>query len=482
MTFGNPHRRNTRRRRALLMALGSAVLAGTAIAAPAPAQAQPHGTLGWQTCADAPGRECAELSVPLDYREPDGPHTRLAVYRLRSDHPEARRGTLLLIAGGPGGAGKQMLAAEGERVRAATKGAYDIVAFDPRGVGGSTPTSCQLDPDDRKLAKLRGWPGPGGDIGENVARSRRIAAACDRNGGPLLRSLSTANEVRDIDQLRQALGERKLSAWGRSYGTYVGAWYAQQYPQHTDRWVLDSNDDPDPALVARGWLAHMAKGAEDRFPDFAKWAAAHGLAKRPQDVRPMFLALAARLDRQPGGQGNELRNTLQMSLYSDGSFQALGDAIRAAQAGRPLPSPAASDQEAAVMVATICNDARWPGEVAGYARAVATDRVRYPLTNGMPANITPCAFWKNAPADRPVRIDGHGPANVLMVQNLRDPATPYRYALRMREAFGKRARLVSVDSGGHGAYLANGNACGDAAVTAFLTEGRRPGHDLICKR
>lgn len=122
----------------------------------------------------------------------------------------------------------------------------------------------------------------------------------------MLRSFTTANEVRDLDRLREALGERKLSAWGVSYGTYVGAVYAQKYPRHTDRWVLDSSGDPDPERVARGWLANMAQGADDRFPDFAAWAAHPDrdreglrLAGRAEEVRPLVVSLAAALDRAP---------------------------------------------------------------------------------------------------------------------------------------------------------------------------------------
>lgn len=122
----------------------------------------------------------------------------------------------------------------------------------------------------------------------------------------MLRSLTSANEVRDLDRLRQSLGEERVTAWARSYGSYVAAAYAQKYPRHTDRRVLDSSGDPDPTRVGRGWTANLARGAEDRFPDFATWAAdpareAEGLrlARRPGHVRPLFLDLAARLDRQP---------------------------------------------------------------------------------------------------------------------------------------------------------------------------------------
>lgn len=121
----------------------------------------------------------------------------------------------------------------------------------------------------------------------------------------------------------------------------------------------------------------------------------------------------------------------------------------------------------------------WPRPTADYPRAVAEERAAHPLTAGMPANVMPCAFWPR-PTEPPVAVTSHGPSNVLLVQNLRDPATPYSGALKLRQAFGDRARMVAVDSGGHDAYLANGNACGDALVTDFLVTGRRPATDTRC--
>ncbi|MFI6722841.1 alpha/beta hydrolase [Streptomyces atratus] len=470
-------------------------------AAPATASVS---ALEWQPCAEDGGpasQECAELPVPLDYRRPDGPQIGLAVTRVRSDRPSARRGTLLVIPGGPGSSGVQRVTQKGQQLQRETAGQYDIVGLDPRGTGGSPKASCGLAPEDRELVNLRSWPAADGSITENVERSRRIAEACARNGGALLRSLTTANEVRDIDRFRQALGEEKLSAWGSSYGTYVGAVYAQKYPQHTDRLVLDSSGDPDPSRVEQGWLANMAVGADDRFPDFARWAAdpardAEGLrlAERAEDVRPLVLELAARLDREPKESttagvpltGNRLRQAIQLALYRDSAFAQLAGLVQEARDAsvKPvLPAELAGpmpDQDAAVTIGVICNDVRWPGSIPSYRRAVAADRVKHPLTAGMTVNITPCAFWKDVPVERPTRITDEGPSNILMIQGLRDPATPYSGALKMREALGDRARLVAVDHGGHGLYLGNGNACGDRAVTTFLTTGTRPEQDTYC--
>ncbi|MFE2493947.1 alpha/beta hydrolase [Streptomyces scopuliridis] len=210
----------------------------------------------------------------------------------------------------------------------------------------------------------------------------------------------------------------------------------------------------------------------------------------------MFLALAAKLNREPRESttaglpltGNRLRQALQNALYSDAAFPQLARLTRSAMdpAGKPVLPPDLAqpqplpDEDAAVTAAVICNDVRWPGSVPAYERAVTADRVRHPLTAGMPVNAFACSFWKDAPAEKPTRITPKGPSNILMIQNLRDPSTPYSGALKMREALGARARLVTVDHGGHGVYLDNGNACGDRTVTEFLTSGRRPARDTYC--
>ncbi|WP_431042886.1 alpha/beta hydrolase [Streptomyces sp. P1-3] len=471
---------------------GAAHATGTGAASAAP---------DWKPCTGDdldPRQECATISVPLDYAKPRGEQITLAISRVRSERPQARRGTLLLIPGGPGGSSIDGPSTTGKKLPQSVRDAYDIVGFDPRGMGGSTPVTCGLGHDDLALVNLRPWPDADGGIERNATTGRRLAEACARNGGPVLRSISTANEARDIDRIRQALGERKLSAWGESYGTYAGAVYAQMFPGRTDRWVLDSNDDPDPKRVARGWLANKATGVEDAFPDFAAWAAApdnpHRLADSAAEVRPLFLKLAARLDREPipwpGANpaelnGNVLRQSLMEALDSKTHFPALAQLIRAARDGSPLPAPNTPPDEAmqnttAVSVATICNDVSWPTSIPGYQRAVAESRKSHPLTAGMPVNVSPCSFWPYAPKEKPVRITPDGPSNVLMIQNRRDPSTPLAGALRMREAFGGRARMVTVDAVGHGVYRANGNACGDATVTDFLVHGKRPARDMAC--
>ncbi|MER6948432.1 alpha/beta hydrolase [Nonomuraea sp. NPDC000554] len=454
----------------------------------------------WDACPAAVDQrqECTTLQVPLDYSAPAGETISLAVSRIRTAKPGLRRGVLVIIPGGPGSPGLNRPSTLAGRLPQDVLDRYDLVGFDPRGVGQSTPVSCGLDHDDLAPTRLKPWPSADGDITENVNWSRRIAEACARNAGPLLRHISTRDEARDLDRIRAALGEQRLSYWGVSYGTYAGAVYATMFPDRTDRVVLDSNDDPDPHRVARTWLSNYAVGVEDRFPDFAAWAAArdgeYGLGADPAAVRSTVIGLAARLDRDPlpwqGGNpselnGNVLRETMLNAFYSDANFPALAGLMKAALASGPLPAPntppdAVMQTIAATAGATMCNDVEWPDSVGTHQRLVTRNRAAYPLTAGMPVNMGPCAFWPYRPAERPVRVTSRGPSNVLLVQNLRDPSTPHSGALRMREAFGQRARMVSVDSGGHGSYLANGNACGDRTVTEFLVSGRRPARDVLC--
>ncbi|MGI5454679.1 alpha/beta hydrolase [Streptomyces sp. CA-249302] len=484
---------------AALIAAASGIVFGvltplTASAADAP--------LEWGRCTGSgldPRQQCATLKVPLDYARPGGPKIDLALSRIPAEKPSARRGALLLIPGGPGGSSLDDPSGKGQKLPKDVRNAYDLIGFAPRGNAPSTALSCGLDHADLALTKLRPWPAPDGSVAENMSNARRVADTCARNGGELIRHISTVDNARDIDRIRAALGERKISAWGVSYGTYVGAAYAQLFPQRTDRIVLDSNGNPDPVRAERAWLQAYEVGVEDNFPEFAKWASAPGnpyrLADTAAEVRPLFLRLAARLDREPipwpGANpeelnGNVLRQTMLNSFYDPDDYAGLAQLILAARKGTVLPAPQSPPDSAlqnvtAVGVATICNDVAWPKSTAVYRKAVEESRAKYPLTAGMPRNAMVCAAWPWQPKRAPVRITDRGPADVLLVQDERDVATPLSSARKMREAFGRRAVMVTVDSTGHEAYLANGNACGDATVSRFLATGERPDADLYCK-
>ncbi|KOV68611.1 hypothetical protein ADL00_12775 [Streptomyces sp. AS58] len=487
-------------RNTALVATAAAVLAGPS-SPPAASAAPAVRPLEWGRCAGPdldPRQRCATVEVPMDYADPAGPRIGIVVSRIPSENPAARRGALLMIPGGPGGTSVDAPSEKGQRLPRAVREAYDLIGFAPRGNTPSTAVGCGLQHADLATSRLRPWPAPDGSVADNMLSARRMSDACASNGGELIRHIGTANVARDIDRVRAALGEPRLSAWGVSYGTYVGAVYGQLYPHRTDRIVLDSNGDPDPVRVQRAWLAGFERGVEDVFPEFAAWASAPGnpdrVARTAAQVRSRFLSLAARLDRaplpRPGANppvldGNELRQAMLSALYDPDGFADLARLMRAAERGTALPAPPSPPEEllqnaTAVGAGTICNDAAWPRSAEVYQRDVTDSRAAYPLTAGMPRNAMLCAAWPYRPRQQAVRITGDGPSNVLLVQNERDVATPLSGALRMRQALGRRAVMVTVDATGHDAYLANGNACGDRTVTDFLTSGRRPDMDVRC--
>ncbi|MEV6941352.1 alpha/beta hydrolase [Streptomyces sp. NPDC051172] len=484
---------------AALIAAASGLVFGAVTPLSASAAEQP---LKWTRCAGSgldPRQQCATLEVPMDHAHPGGRTIDIAVSRIPAEKPSARRGALLLIAGGPGGTSLNDPSGKGQKLPQDVRDAYDLIGFAPRGNAPSTTVGCGLDHGDLALSKLRPWPAPDGSVTENMRTARRVAAACAANGSELMRHITTKDNARDIDRIRAALGERRLSAWGVSYGTYVGAAYSEMFPQRTDRIVLDSNDNPDPVRAERAWVAAYEAGVEDNFPEFARWASAPGnpyrLAGTAAEVRPLFLRLAARLDREPlpwpGANpeelnGNVLRQTMLDSLTDPDRYPTLAKLITAALKRTVPPAPTAPPDAAmqnvvAVSAATICNDAAWPRDAATYRRGVAESRAKHPLTAGMPRNALVCAAWPWQPKEPPVRITDRGPSNVLLVQNERDLATPLSGALKLREALGRRAVMVTNDATGHEAYLANGTRCGDETVSRFLATGERPRQDIHCR-
>ncbi|MGX5209691.1 alpha/beta hydrolase [Streptomyces violaceus] len=481
-------------------ALAAAVGVVLGLAGPGGASATPADPLKWTKCEGTgldPRQQCATVDVPMDYSDPDGGKIQIAVSRLPSEKPSARRGALLLIPGGPGGVSLADPSGKGQKLPQKVRDAYDLIGFAPRGMAPSSTASCGLESKDLALAKLP-WPTPDGSVTETMATARRIADACALNGGELIRHLSTANDARDLDRVRATLGESRISAWGDSYGTYVGSVYSQLFPHRTDRIVLDSNNNPDHTRVGRAWLAAFETGVEDNFPEFAKWASRPGnpyrVARKAADVRPLFLRLAERLDREPlpwpGADpaelnGNVLRQTMLTSLYAPDDYPTLAQMILAARKGTVPPVPEAPDESmmqnaAAVGAGILCNNVAWPRSAAHYQKSVDESRAKFPLTAGMPRGPMLCAAWPYEPREPAVRITDRGPSNILLVQNERDVASPLSGARELRRAFGDRAVMVTVNSTGHGAYLANGNACGDRAVSRFLATGERPDRDTYC--
>lgn len=472
------------------------ILAGMTVLAP-PASAQPG--LTWTGCPPSlvqfphdPRLRCATLNVPLDYRAPAGRTIEVVISRIATAKPGLRRGVLLHNGGGPGFPSLHLPVAYARVYPPEVLERYDLIGFDPRGVGYSTPVTCGRPLSGFPPERLFPFPAPDGSIDQNVQFAREAARDCLAAGGDVLPHITTANTARDIDRIRIALGERELSYNSGSYGSYLGAVYATLFADRTDRVVIDSN--PDPAKVWHDHWTLWDHGNELRLNDLTSWLAerdsTYHLGATAAQVRQRYFDLIARLDAEPVVHpeigpitGNVLRAYTRALIYHTVQFPDLAQFWVFADRGGPAPkrvtqAAVPGDNQIASLLAVTCGDSRAPRDIEHYRREVAVHRVLFPAMNGMGANIWPCAFWRD-PVEPPVRVTSKGPSNILMVQTLRDPATPYVGALGMRRALGQRATMITVDTGNHGAYDPSTPSCAVRGVHTYLATGVRPA-DQFC--
>jgi pimeloyl-ACP methyl ester carboxylesterase len=475
--------------------LSLTLISGLLVVPAAASAASPGPALTWGACPPPvagavrdPRLECATLRVPMDYRRPRGRTIDIAVSRIRTATPGLRRGVLLSNPGGPGVSDLDVPSDMAQSFPAELLTRYDLIGFDPRGIGSSTPISCGLGPDVPADLSLP-YPAPDGSIARNVAYARTTAAGCAAHTGDLLPYITTANTARDMDAIRAALGEPKLSFYGVSYGSYLGAVYTTLFPQRTDRMVLDSAIDP--GLVWHEMWRSWNEAVALRLPDFTTWAAArdatYHLGSTPEAVTRTYYRLVARLDRHPvtlpdgtAATGNYLRELTRRALYFDDYLPGLAEGWRflATGAGTAPSMPLFSDNQNSVMYAIACNDAAWVRNPRHYAHDVSADRRQWPASGGMPGNIWPCAFWPNQPIEPRVTVTDRGPRNVLIAQQTRDPSTSLRSALGLRRALGHRAAMVTVDAGGH--VTIGRGTCADTIGIEFFVTGALPAHDQFC--
>ncbi|MFG2295540.1 alpha/beta hydrolase [Streptomyces sp. NPDC048603] len=468
----------------------------------------------WQRCAaDQPAAyECATLKVPLDYRRPEGRKIDLAISRIKSTNPAKRQGILLSNPGGPGGPGLDMPLLMHQQMPANVRDQYDLIGFDPRGVGKSSPITCGLTEAEQNFDRAY----RPGTYAADVAWARTVADKCREKSGDVLRHITTRNTARDMDTVRAVLGEKKTSFVGYSYGTYLGAVYSQMFPQRTDRFVLDSAVDPQRAW--RGMIQVWATEAEPAYQRWTRWAAernaAYGLGSTPEAVSKTFWGLVAQADRKPidffGSKlkGDDIRAGRALFFYPQQASDVIKQ-LKAAAEGKPMPKNQAAaddlrkllpgtliadayagratgaepgvpaDNGSAVFWAVVCGDtAAWPRYTEQYARDAAADKKKYPLYGDMASNIKPCAFW-DRPAEAATPMNK--PANVLTVQNEWDSQTPLVSGQGMHRAL-KGSRMVLAAGGeGHAVYLFDPRSCVNAPVNDYLATGRLPAKDLTCK-
>ncbi|MGW6577803.1 alpha/beta hydrolase [Streptomyces globisporus] len=545
-----------RRRPALATALAlacSAVLTsctagpatGPGRAAASPASADPASRpdltsfysqrLRWSDC-DTEGYACARLTVPRDYDDPgNGKTFVLPVARAEAGKPDRRIGSLVYNPGGPGAAGVQSLE-EGmdEAFGRTARDRFDIVAFDPRGVGASIPaltcTASDDAPEEMEEAEAMEPPASEGVAPlhprtekERTAAdegARAAAEDCERHSGGLLRHVGTRDAARDLDVLRAALGERELTYLGWSYGTSLGTAYAELFPRRVRAMVLDGAIDPslDWSQRVLSQSAGFRRSVEDYADRCAEIAGDSCPADSPDAIRTLIEGLYTRAERAPlpvsedssyaeygGMDATAVLDAVSMAMYTpEDQWEPLSRALAAADAGdatelgaldeeEPAPaeedpspedteedsgdegSPAAggtpADNEGAALTAVNCLDVPHPRDLNAYWDALP----RAEKAAGVygTAGVTAeltCRGWPSG-GRMPHRVDADGVSPVLVVGTTGDPSTPYEEAVSLADQF-PGGMLLTYEGVGHTAY-GRGGACVTEKVDAYLV-GLKP--------
>ncbi|WP_330173091.1 alpha/beta hydrolase [Streptomyces sp. NBC_01498] len=454
---------------------------------------------------------CGTVEVPLDYARPDGELITLTVSRVKASgrtgaaggegkavETVRRQGALVYNPGGPGASSMAFpLAAElPEWKRIAT--AYDLVGYAPRGVGRSAPLSCQSPADFTKAPTLAPTHPSESYKQERVAGAKAYAQGCARTTGPALRHYTSLNNARDLDVLRAALGEKKLSFMGASYGTYFGSLYATLFPSHVRRMVFDSAVNPAQEQIWYRNNLDQSLAFEQRWADFRTWVAKHDttyrLGSTPDAVQRNYERVKAAVTGRPAGGKvgpGQLHAAMLGAGYYDDYWAMRATALSEFLKGntKPLidqatPRPAAaadSENGNAVYTAVECNDAPWPTDWKTWDRDNTELATRAPFETWDNAWMNlPCAFWP-APRQRPLNV-GTAPGRLpptLILSAERDAATPYPGALELQRRLPGSVLITERAAGAHG--LAGGpNQCVNDHLEAYLLTGKTPPHHADC--
>lgn len=459
--------------------------------------------LAWEKCQAA---QCATLKVPLDYAEPDGDQIEISLLRMVATKPKERMGSLVVNPGGPGGSGVDYARAADFIIGKPVRQRYDVVGFDPRGVQRSQPIDCLPDAEMDAFLGQDPTPDDAAEVQEFAAAGKEFALGCEQRTGALVGHVSTVDAAKDMDILRSALGDEKLNFLGKSYGTFLGATYAELFPELVGRFVLDGVLPPDitSAEVAKG----QAEGFERATRAYAASCVEEGdcpLGTSVDEVMSGLRGLLIRLDQQPvpmqDGRLSQLTEGwaatgIAQAMYDQGSWgiltDALSDVVRkndgtelmklADQYAQRNQNGAYAGNLLEAFYAISCLDNPDSSDPAVYAQR-ARDNAEVAPTWGpfLAWGSLVCGQWPVEAAEGgggPHKISAEGSGPIVVVGTTRDPATPYEWSVRLRDQL-SNARLLTFDGDGHTAY-ARSNSCIDDAINDYYTKGKTPQDDTTC--
>jgi pimeloyl-ACP methyl ester carboxylesterase len=435
---------------------------------------RPSPTIAWRSCGS--GVECATVLVPRDAARPDGDQLDLAVARRPATGPGERIGTLFFNPGGPGAAGTTYV--KGASLDPELNERFDIVSWDPRGVGGSAPVAC--DDHTRAYQALDWSPDDATEQGALDSAAREIASDCAASYEHL-DSLTTDATARDLDALRAAVGDDQVSFIGFSYGTFIGLRYAELFPTRVRAMVLDGVVDPTQDL--EGLLAGQTRALETHMDQV--FASCRPPTCPLKDAAATYDRIAARVETAPlvGRSGRPVGPTVLAFAAISSSYDAHGQdtflrALAAADAGDGAALSSLAQQywdssSYPSYLAILCADSPHPDGAEAYSTLATHLRAISPRFGETMANeVLACAFWKtpNPPAPRPA-VHAPGAPPILVVGNTGDVATPLQAAQDVAGAL-ERGVLLTYAGQGHTSF--GKSSCVDAAIRAYLTELTTP--------
>jgi pimeloyl-ACP methyl ester carboxylesterase len=456
--------------------------------------------LKWSSCHGS--FQCSSLVVPVDYANPAKSTLNIAVVRLKASGK--RIGSVVINPGGPGGSGIDYALAADRVITGSVRERFDVVGFDPRGVGQSSPIRCLTPSALDHYVAVDPSPDNSAELNDLVNSSKNFANGCKQRSGRLLPFVGTVNAARDMDILRAALGDAKFTYIGKSYGTFLGATYAQLFPTHIRALVLDGALDP--ALPAREIDRTQAGGFEVALTAFLKDCVTHNcpLGSTYSSAQKKLEQLITSVDAHPlpasnapgddGRKVNEayavigvatalyarswwptLRAGLGAALQGDGSILLqLADSLTDRHADGTFGNLSEAN------MAVNCLDRPLPKTLSTYqrdAKAWAADAPHFgPL---IAFGDLACAYWPVPPTGRPAPLTAKGAPPILVIGTTRDPATPYAWAVALARQLTSGV-LLSYNGDGHTVYGDGSSSCVDRIGNAYLISLKVPTDGSRC--
>jgi pimeloyl-ACP methyl ester carboxylesterase len=485
----------------------AAACTGTPNSKAAPSPQGPQGMaryyaqdVSWKDCGG--GFQCGTLHMPLDYNRPDGTRVTMAVIRLPAEGQ--RKGSLLINPGGPGGSGVQFVRDAARQYGADLRKNFDLVGFDPRGVNlTKQPVRCLTSKELDRFFATDTSPDDTAELNDLVKVSKGWADACKTRIPSLLPYVGTVNAAKDMDILRAALCDPGMTYYGASYGTYLGAYYAELFPHRVRAMVLDGAVDPK--LSGDAVNIEQAKGFDTAVHAFA--ADCVKVADCPLGTGTTHSALLrlqrlfTQTDKRPLknnlGDGRVVNEPLvelgvASALYNKQTWPILrlalksaidqGDGTTLLRLGDLLvernKDGSYSNQSEANM-AINCVDKPYSHSLASWKDQAARAKKAAPIFGQFVVwGTLPCGYWPVASHEQPRPLHADGAKPIVVVGTTRDPATPYKWAQNLASQL-RSGVLLSLDGDGHTAYL-QGNPCITSAVDRYLVTGTAPKRNSMC--